>query len=99
MDVISTFFLDGGIADLVLAVMVVEAAVLIAWSRRGASTLSAASIIVALLPGLFLALALRAALVRADWFWIALALIGALLTHLIDMRMRFQPRVAASLNR
>ena len=99
MDVISAFFVDGSIADLVLAVMVIEAAVLIALSRRGASKFSAAIIILALLPGFFLVLALRGALIRAEWFWIALALMGALLTHLIDMRMRFQPRVAASLNR
>ncbi len=99
MDVISAFFLDGSIADLVLAVMAVEAAMLIALSRRSALTLSVASIMSALLPGFFLALALRAALVRAEWFWIALALVVALLTHIIDMRMRFQPRVSASLNR
>ena len=99
MQAISTFFVDGKIADLVLAVMLVEALVLVAISRRAQSTLSATSIVLALLPGFFLVLALRAALVHAQWFWIALALTGALITHLIDMRMRFQSRAALSLSR
>ena len=99
MEAISTFFIDGRIADLVLAVMVVEAVLLVALSRRSASSISAVSIMSALFPGFFLVLALRAAFVHADWFWIALALIGALITHLIDMRMRFQPRSASPLNR
>ena len=99
MDAITTLFVDGKIADLVLAVMVVEALVLVALSRRTQSSLSATSIVSALLPGFFLALALRAALVHAEWFWIALALFGALITHLIDMRMRFQSRAVSSLSR
>jgi hypothetical protein len=98
MDAIGAFFLGGGIADVVLVVMVFEALLLLALSRRSTSRISAASILSALLPGLFLVLALRAALVRADWFWIALALIGALITHLIDMRLRFQSRTTSSLN-
>ena len=99
MEAIRAFFIDGSIADLVLAVMLIEAAVLLAFSRRGTSRLSAASIMSALLPGFFLALALRAAFVRAGWLWIALALIGALITHLVDMRMRFQSRPVTSLPR
>jgi hypothetical protein len=99
MDLISTFFLSSRIADLVLAVMLVEAVVLLAWSLRTASTLRTANIMSALLPGFFLVLALRAALVQAEWFWIALALVGALITHLVDMRMRFQSHAASSLNR
>lgn len=99
MDVISTFFLDGRIAYLVLAVMLVEALLLMWLSRRSNSHFSIASIASALLPGFFLALALLVALTRGAWFWIALALIGALITHLIDMRMRFQSRNAPSLNR
>lgn len=99
MDVISTFFLDGRIACLVLAVMLAEALLLFVLSRRSTSHFSAASIASALLPGFFLVLALLVALTRAAWFWIALALIGALVTHLIDMRLRFQSRTAPSLNR
>ena len=99
MDVISTFFLDGRIAYLVLAVMLVEALLLMWLSRRSTSHFSAASIASALLPGFFLALALLVALTRGAWFLTALALIGALITHLIDMRMRFQSRTAPSLNR
>lgn len=96
MDLVSAFFLDGSITYLVLAVMLVEALVLLTLSRRSSAHFSAASIASALLPGFFLALALRAALIHAEWFWIALALIGALITHLVDMRMRLQSHVASS---
>lgn len=96
MQPISAFFLSEHIADLVLAVMAIEAAVLVWLSRRPHTKFSASTIMSALLPGFFLALALRSALVRAEWFWIALALIGALITHLIDMRLRLQSRTAPS---
>ena len=99
MDAITALFVDGKIADLVLAVMVVEALVFVALSRRAQSVLSLSSIFSALLPGFFLLLALRAVFVHAQWFWIALALTGALITHLIDMRMRFQSRAASSPSR
>ena len=96
MDAITTLFVDGKIAELVLAVMVVEALVLVALSRRAQSVPPATSIVFALVPGFFLVLALRAVFVHAQWFWIALGLTGALITHLIDMRMRFQSRAASS---
>lgn len=92
MDGISTFFLGGRIADLVLAVMVIEALLLLWLSRRPKSSLSALGVMSALLPGFFLALALRAVFTHAEWFWIALALFGALTTHLIDLRLRFHSR-------
>ena len=92
MDFFSKLFVDGRIADIVLVVMVAEAFALSWYSRQhvGAPTIKA--ILLALLPGGFLALALRAALVQAEWFWIALALVGALFTHAADMRQRFQLR-------
>lgn len=99
MDAASIFFSGGRIADVVLGVMLVEGLLLLWLSRRPHLRLSAASITLALLPGFFLALALRAALVHADWSWIALALIGALASHLADMRLRFQTRSASPLNR
>lgn len=99
MDSISAFFIGGKIADLVLAVMVVEVLVLVGLSRRPQSGLSATSIVSAILPGFCLVLALRAAFVSAQWFWIALALVGALITHLIDMRLRFRARAATPLSR
>lgn len=99
MPQISAFFLSEHIADLVLVVMAIEAAVLVWLSRRPHSKFSAFTVMSALLPGFFLALALRSALVRAEWFWIALVLMGALITHLIDMRLRLQSRAASSLNR
>ena len=96
MDVLSKLFLDGRIADIVLAVMVVEAFALSWYSRQRMGAPTVTTILLALLPGAFLALALRAALVHAQWFWMALALVGALVTHLMDMRRRFQHRTSSS---
>ncbi len=98
MDVLSKLFLDGRIADVVLAVMVVEAFALSWYSRQRIGGLTIKIILLSLLPGAFLALALRSALVHAEWFWIALALVGALVTHVMDMRLRLQPPTSSSVN-
>ncbi len=92
MDFVRELFLSGHVADIVLAVMLLEAFALSWYSRQTAGALTIKTILLALLPGCFLAVALRAALFRAEWFWIALALIGALLSHLADMRQRLQFR-------
>jgi hypothetical protein len=96
MDMISSLFTSALIADIVIAVMVIEALVLVAGARIRSNGPRAMLIIVALLPGLFLALALRAALVQAQWVWLALALLGALVTHLIDMRLRYRQHESSS---
>lgn len=96
MEFLSKLFLDGRIADIVLTVLVIEAFALSWYSRRRVGVPTIKAILLALLPGVFLAFALRAALVHADWFWIALALLGALVTHIVDMRQRFQRRAAST---
>ncbi len=78
------------LADTVLAVMALEALVVLVWSRLGDRGLDLA---VGLLPGACLVLALREALLRADWRWIGLALGGALIAHAADLRRRLR-RVA-----
>jgi hypothetical protein len=99
MDFFRTLFSGGHVADIVLAVMAVEAFALSWYSRQTGGAPTKKIVLLALLPGCFLALALRAALVHAEWFWIALALIGALISHLADMRQRWQIRTSTSLNR
>ncbi len=75
-------FASGHAVDIVLAVMLVEAAVLIA--RRGA----AATIVLAFLPGALILLAVRAALTGAGWPWVALALAASFPAHLADLHRR-----------
>lgn len=73
-------FLTGRIVDLILGVMVIEAIII---GRR-------ADIVAMLLPGACLLLALRAALVGADWTLIALLLAGSFLAHIVYVLRRLR---------
>ncbi len=79
----SQFFASGHVADLIIGVMLVELG-WIAVRRREKLAVAA----MGLLPGICLALALRAALTGADWRWIALFITASLPAHVIDMRRR-----------
>ena len=72
--------------DLIIALTMIEAAVLIAWRRRPASRMS---VPLMLLPGIFLLLAVRAGLAGAAWPWVPAALAAALVAHLLDVRSRW----------
>ena len=56
--------------------------------RRAARGPAVADFLACILPGLMLMLALRAALVGAEWPWIALYLSGAFVGHLADLYRR-----------
>jgi len=71
--------------DFILAFTVIEGFVVVCWRRRSASEVAAM-----LLPGIFLLLAVRAALWGAAWPWVPAALAVALVTHLADLRMRWR---------
>ena len=83
-------FAQGWIVDLILALVAVEAIALAAVyiKRRRASSLP--GIVANLLAGAFLLVALRCALVDADWRWIALSLAAALVAHTADMAARWR---------
>lgn len=89
MPVVSELFVGGRVADLVLAVMLVEALGLAAIHRRTGRGLPPAAVLLNLAAGAALLLALRGALVGAGWGWIALALTGALVAHVADLRQRW----------
>ena len=83
-------FASGRVADLILIVMALEAAALVVWLRatgRGGTIVALAPNLAA---GACLVLALRGALVAAPWPMIAAALIGALVSHLIDIYRRLR---------
>ena len=82
---VARFFADGGAAEIVLLVMLVEALLLLVTGR-----LAPATIVTALLPGALIVLALRNALIAADWPWIALPLAAALPIHLADIARRIR---------
>lgn len=81
-------FSSGRVVDLIIVFMVVEAIALMLGRGLFARKLAIGDIASLLLPGLALLLALRAALVGAEWITIALWLLAALVAHLADLRRR-----------
>ena len=76
------FFASGHGADIVLAVLALEAV----WLKMRGWNLGAIAGLLG--PAVFIVLALRAALVGAQWWWVALALAISLPFHLMDLRAR-----------
>ena len=76
-------FASGHAADLILGVLVIEAVWL-----RAARGWGWGAILGLLGPAALIVLGLRAALVGAAWWWIALPLAASLPLHLIDLRTR-----------
>lgn len=83
-------FASGRIVDLIIALIVVEAAALVALRRTRRRGPDVASVIAMLVPGVFLLLALRAALTAAPWTTISLWLAAALVAHIADVAHRMR---------
>ena len=78
----TALFASGHAVDVVLAVMLAEVAVLVARGRPALTTS------LAFAPGALILLALRAALVGAEWPWVAAALAASFPAHLLDLHRR-----------
>ena len=78
-------FVDGHAADIMLAVLAIEAV----WLRRRGWTWL--RLIGLLGPAAMIVLGLRAALLGADWYWIAGPLALSFPLHLLDLRLRPDP--------
>jgi len=83
---LAALFASGHAADLVLAVLALEALLLL---RAGRPAIDVALL---LLPGACMMLALRSALVGASWLWIALPLAVSFPVHLADLLRRGKGR-------
>lgn len=81
---------SGRLIDLILVLMLAEAALLHVHRRRTGRGLATRDIAVNLVAGASLMLAVRAALVDAAPGWIALFLGISLLAHLADLAIRWQ---------
>lgn len=80
-------FASGRIIDLILLLVVVEAAVLAAWPRlRGSMTMVDVAALLA--PGVMLMLAVRAALSGAPYTITAAVLAAAFAFHILDVARR-----------
>jgi hypothetical protein len=86
--VIAAFFASGHAIDVILAVMCLEF-VWLAWrAGQGCRRTRIVTLIFALAPGAFLALALRCALTGVAWPAIALLLAASFPFHIADLRRR-----------
>jgi len=83
---------SGHLVDLILVFMMLEVIALMVYRARSNRGMALLDILLALIPGAFLLLALRAALTGMPWIWIALALTAALPSHLLDIARRSQSR-------
>lgn len=84
----SKLFTTGLIADVMLVFMLIEAVCLSAYFFKTGRGLAPLAVFWMLLPGTCLVLAIRGALVGAQWEWIALAVSVSLLGHAGDFRQR-----------
>ena len=82
-------FASGLVVDVIIGVIALEAVWILSRKEGRAAPLS---LLLALAPGVCLLLALRAALIGADWRWIALALAASFPIHLLDLRRRLRRR-------
>lgn len=83
------FITSGGVTLLILVFMAAQSAVIL-WRRRKLAPLSATAVDLAatIFPGLFIVLALHAALIGAHWMWIAGFLLASWPAHQFDLWRR-----------
>jgi len=86
----AAFFASGQVADLMVAVLLVEALVLLGFWRLTGRGLPPRSVLALVLPGVFFALALRAALTGAWWGFVSLAMTAAFFAHAWDVWRRWR---------
>ena len=84
------FILGGRVLDFVMAMTLIEALALLLIHRRTGRGPAPIDTLGLLAAGFCLALAFRLSTLGADWIWIALALTGALLSHLLDLARRWR---------
>jgi hypothetical protein len=86
----AALFASGQVADLMVAVLMAEALALLAFWRITGRGLPPRSVFALVLPGVFFALALRAALTGAWWGFVSLALTAAFFAHAWDLWRRWR---------
>lgn len=80
---------SGRLLDIVIAFTLLEIAALWLFHRRTGRGLSLRRFLPNLMAGLFLMLAVRSAMVQADWIWIVLPLLASAVSHALDLRQRW----------
>lgn len=75
--------------DIVIAVTVIEWVLLSWWHRRTGRGIPMSELRATLLAGLYLMMAVRASMVSAPWYVVALLLLAAGLSHAADLWRRW----------
>ncbi len=83
------FFRSGFLADVILAVMIAEALLLLAYRKATGRGLAPGDLLPMLLAGACLVMALRAVLTGSNWPVVMLFLLAALLAHMFDLYRRW----------
>jgi hypothetical protein len=86
----SDFLTSGAIFGCILAIMLVEACVLIVYHRRTGAGIAPLDLVINFLSGIGLLLAIGAVLMKAQPVFIAMFLATSLLSHLTDLRRRWR---------
>lgn len=82
-------FETGHVVTLAIGLMLIEAAAII-WMRRNSAMHVVLTLAAAMLPGVFLLMALHAALTGAGWETVAVWLTASLPAHLFDLYRRLR---------
>jgi hypothetical protein len=85
---LAALFESGAIVDAILLLMILQGLGLKILHQYGWRIMSPVDYLFTALPGAFLLLALRAALVNAEWFYIAASLLAAFCLHWSDLVRR-----------
>lgn len=93
MEVVETLLASGRIVDLMLGVLVAEFLIVTALYQRNRGGVPALPLLVNIGAGASLMLALRAALTASGTAWTVTWLVSALLFHVCDLVLRWQPPV------
>jgi hypothetical protein len=87
---VDTLFANGEIVDVILALVVAEAIVLLTFKSLTGRGVPAIGLLINLLAGAFLLMALRNAILGLPWLWTAGWLLAALLAHIADLAQRWR---------
>lgn len=82
------FFTSGRAIDVILAVMVIEAILLIVYRTKTRSGPTVAQTVSNIASGAMIMLAVRSALTGAGWEQTAMFLLAAFVAHLVDLKLR-----------
>lgn len=81
---------SGAIVDIMLLVVVIEVSLLFVYWRATGRGVAPRALWPNVGAGACLMLALRGSLTGSAWVWIAVALIGALICHALDLTVRWR---------